>query len=125
MFDENADDYFSYVFELALDETPPSDPAELRALLHDYYAGLMQAVAKDSGRTPGTVVVHIDPTDDGHDLAEIEMTDEFTGGAPISVALELERTDTCIIAVVTPSRDDGVRAALQRARTCLPCAAAR
>lgn len=122
MFDRDADDYFSYVFELALTEAPTADPAELRDLLHAYYTGLMQAVAKDSGRTPGEVVVDVEPATDGHFVAAIEMTDEFTGGEPISVKLDLERTDTCLIATVTPSDDDTVRAGLERARGCLPCA---
>lgn len=121
MFDPDADDYFSYVFELALSEAPTSSPAELQDLLQAYYAGLMQAVAKDSGRTPGEVVVSVEPAPDGHFVAAIDMTNEFNGGEPISVKLDLERTDTCLIATVTPSDDDGVRTALEQARSCLPC----
>lgn len=123
MFDPEADDYFSYVFELALDQPPPSQPDELRTLLHAYYRGLMTAVAKDSGRTPGKVVVEVGPENDGKSAAVIKMTNEFNGGAPITVRLDLERTNTCILAVVTPSDDANVRTALERARTCLPCAA--
>ncbi len=121
MFDEDEDDYFSYVFELALDERPPTDSAEMQSLLHAYYAGLMTAVAEGAGRTAGEVHVEVAPAEAGRYVAQIEMTDEFNDGARISVALALERTDTCLIAAVTPSQSPGVHDALARARTCLPC----
>lgn len=122
MFDTDADDYFSYVFELALEEPPPTEPAQMRSLLHAYYAGLMTAVAEGAGRTAGEVHVEVGSAESGQYVAKIEMTDEFNEGIPVSVELALERTDTCLIAVVTPSQSPGVQDALARSRTCLPCA---
>lgn len=121
MFDRDADDYFSYVFELALEDPPPTEPAEMRSLLHAYYVGLMTAVAEGAGRTAGDVQVEVVSAKPGQYIATIDMTDEFNEGLPVSVELALERTDSCLIAVVTPSQSSGVQDALARSRTCLPC----
>lgn len=120
MFKRDAPDYFTYIFELDFEQPPPTDPEQLRTLLHAYYAGLMAAVGEAAKRTPGEVSVNMTATGPGHFEGRIEMTDEFTTGDALSVAVDLEIVGTCLVATVTPSGENAE--ALQQARSCLPCA---
>lgn len=123
MFEREADDYFTYVFELDFDEAPATDVASLEPLLADYYRGLMNAVAEGSKRTAGDVTVELGKASGGRVSGHITMTDEFTGGAPLDVEIDLEFHGSCVVALVTPDKTEANLAGLAGARACLPCAA--
>jgi len=118
MFEPEADDYFTYAFSLDMDEGL-SSPAAFEALLGEYYRGLMSAVASGRDATPAReAMVTVD--DDGR-VATIELSDEFTGGGPVTLHMKMSWVEgtTClrVLASARPTPDNW--ATLERSHACL------
>lgn len=91
MFEEGAEDYWSYVFMLVINEPAP-DAERLAEILELYYDGLIASVAEgaklDVGDDPATVQV----TDEGKGrfTATIELIDAFVTHKPIRVTARIQ-----------------------------------
>ena len=121
MFEPDADDYFTYAFQLDFNAQLRLDGEAIDKLLFDYYTGLMTAVGGSQGRTPGPVQVRVDASPSGRYFAMIELTDEFTGGEEITIAVDLEVAGTCLLAFATAKPSAENARALAQTRPCLPC----
>lgn len=98
MFDAEAEDFWSYVFVMSLDEGD-LDAASLTDLFEEYYDGLLLAVGEGRGLDMGVdpASVHLSSDGDNRYHADIDMIEAFVTG---------ERLDLNILIEVTPLGPD-------------------
>ena len=120
MFDADAEGYWTYVFSLELSR----DAGDLKALLTDYYRGLISAVGKSKGKTYDTAAITVDLVHlgDGRAVASVQLFDAFVTGAPLSIEMRLRIDGSCIGASVAPAgRSASHWRGLANARRCVAC----
>lgn len=99
MFEAEAEDFWSYVFLMEINETNV-DEASLTEMFELYYDGLIGMVGNSRGLSlpadPAQVNVAADRTRDGRFLGTIDTHDAFVTGEPLSLRLVID---------VAPPRD--------------------
>lgn len=117
MFDNTADDYFTCIIAITLDDPSPLAAADLQDFLERYYGGLSRAVGARKGFTtdPARMKAVISPaTPDETDrfLAEVGFFDPFTDGRHITLHVEASQqpvpseNKTGLLLLVSPSAKD-------------------
>ena len=117
MFRPDAADYFTYAFSVTWHDDSPNGHDTLRGWLHTYYDGLMTAVAGGADRAPARPV-EVRLSDDLRTGA-ITMSDEFTGGGDLDLALRIDRDAKCMQVLVTAHATADNWTTLESARACL------
>jgi hypothetical protein len=143
MFKEEAPDYFTYTFSLRFDDVQA--PAQIETILHDYFSGLMGAVAKGKGREHDSSATRVElrsldahleancraehcERDQTYYVATIETADEFTSGKAIKLHAYLEVSGSCVRVSVQPTARgtdleiaQGISSELKPSWPCLRC----
>lgn len=124
MFTADGQGYFSYVFSLRFDKAKLYDEASMEAMFEHYFGGLMKTVAEGKKRAadPSNTTVDLSPAEGGF-VGVVHTVDEFVTQKPVTLNLQVQSTDTCIVVSASP-KDQGhqIWKELAAARTCLPCA---
>jgi len=91
MFDARAEDYWSYVFVLRLDDRVRGRAALLE-LLERYYVGLIESVAKGRGLELDrpAAKIELEAVTETRYVAKVDLIDAFVTGKPVVVNMELE-----------------------------------
>lgn len=108
MFEEGADDFWSYVLAIRVDRDVALGEPELEDFLERYYRGLCVAVGegRDLEVDPDAIVA--DVAFDGRDfVATIDIVDAFVTGEPLELRLELSvhpgPTSTELLGLASPA----------------------
>lgn len=94
MFDAQAEDYWSYVFVLRLEEEV-GGLSEVQSLLDHYYVGLITTVARSRDLTLNqpAATVEVSTFGDQQYRAKVDLVDAFVTGQPITIHMNIELKD--------------------------------